>query len=529
MYPASNIKMDHHASVAVIDDIEINRKFIEYLSKTVTEIDEVHTFSSPESALEKFKTQKPDLIITDFSMPTMDAAVFLQKLRTITGLEETPVIVVSANENIENRRRALLCGATDFLTTPFDIFEFKVRVRNLLCLGLHQNALRTDSISLKQKLTETRLRSIKSEQKSRERFTRVIDCVPAIIVALKGDGECIFANEYFKEVIGGYSKYFIALLGQMSISYGAPSEVTLKNRNGQDCTFLIMASVVHGSHTEEGFVVYSGIDVSTLKQTEQSLRIAKCQAEAANQAKSAFLANISHEVRTPLNAIIGFADLIRSETFGPVQNARYRGYIDDIFRSAKHLLSIISEILSFSQIEQGKHSLSLTEFSLRDCIEGVRRMIEAELQSRGNSLLIDSRRDFKLRSDPQKLSQVIINIITNANRFTKKGEIRIEVSKNRQAELMIAIEDQGIGMTDEELGIAVSDFGRIVNPELSNSDQGIGLGIPISARFMRLLGGRLEITSKKGIGTRVDLILPSSAVVEQHALPAMPLLLARGS
>jgi two-component system cell cycle sensor histidine kinase PleC len=507
----------HSAYVAIVDDLEINRRFLENLSSKVEDISTIRTFSSAETALQNFRKTHPDLIITDFGMPGMDAAAFLQELRTIAGLEETPVIVVSGNEKAENRRRALLCGATDFLTTPFDTFEFQVRVRNLLRLGLHQKLLRTNSITLKQKLTQTRLRSIKATQESRERFTNVIDCVPAIVFAVRDGGQCVFANEYCFEFFGNEGEAafqsVLSQLGGVRISRLEPTEITIKDKKGKDYTFLMMSRVVPQSPTQEGLLVYSGIDVSTLKQTEQCLRIAKSEAESANQAKSAFLANMSHEVRTPLNAIIGFAEMIFSETFGPIQNDRYRGYIQDILNSSKHLLFIINEILDFSQIEQGQHSLSITEFSLLDCIIDLRRMIEIQLQSKRNKLIVNSSNDFDVKTDSQKLSQVMLNIIANANKFMEDGIIRIEVCQNDRGEIQISVEDHGIGMTEEELAIAVSNFGRIANPKLSSSDQGIGLGLPISTGFMRLLGGRLEILSKKGTGTRVDLILPASAVV----------------
>src|SRR5215469_7648148 len=299
-------RSDHNAYVAIVDDLEINRKFLEKLSRKIFDIDVVNTFHNAASALENFSTIQPDLIITDFSMPEMDAEMFLRRLRTIPGLEETPVIVVSAHEKAENRRRALLCGATDFLTTPFDVFEFKVRVQNLLRLGLHQKYLRNNSISLRQRLTETRLRSIKANQESRQRLTNVIDCVPAMIFAVRNGVDCIFANEYCGEYFGSLEcSPFQEFIKQLSNAGTFPAEMVIKNRKGEDHVFLAVRRAVPPSFELEAFVVYSCIEISTLKETEDSLRIAKRQAETASQAKSAFLASMSHEIRTPLTAIIG--------------------------------------------------------------------------------------------------------------------------------------------------------------------------------------------------------------------------------
>ncbi len=527
MQVAISNKSDENAYVAIVDDLEINRIFLKKLSKEVSEINIVKAFDCAESALESFTKSQPDLIITDFSMPVMDAAAFLKRLRNIPGLEETPVIVVSASEKAENRREALSSGATDFLTTPFDVFEFQVRVRNLLRLGLHQKFLRTNSLSLKQKLTETRLQSIKAHQDRREQFMNVIDCVPTMIFAVKNGIECIFANKYCLEFFGGTAaapfRGFVEKLASCRTSLPEPAEMAVKNRKGETYTFLMMRRFVPQSRQDE-FVVYSGLDISMLKRTEESLRIAKSQAEAASRAKSSFLASMSHEIRTPLNAIIGFSDIIYSEIFGPIQNPKYREYVGDILNSSNHLLSIINEILDFSQIENGQHRVAITDFSLADCISGVRRMVDNELISQNNALKVESRKDLKLRSDPQKLAQVLLNIITNANKSMQGGTIHLDARQNAQG-VLIAIEDHGIGMNEEELLIAVSDFGRIVNPELASSSQGIGLGLPLSARFMSILGGKLDISSEKGRGTRVDLILPANAVVEP-SLPDVPQLLA---
>jgi signal transduction histidine kinase/DNA-binding NarL/FixJ family response regulator len=515
-------RSDEKAYVAIVDDLEVNRSFLEKLSQNVSEISAVRTFGSAELALDSFIRSQPDLIITDFSMPMMDAAAFLQRLRNIPGLEETPVIVVSANEKADNRRRALLSGATDFLTTPFDVFEFRVRVRNLLRLGLHQKFLRTNSLSLKQKLTETRLRSIKANQERREQLMNVIDCVPAIIFAVNKGLECVFTNQYCFEFFGGpMDPSFRALINRLArtgASLPEPAEVMVKNRKGEECTFLFMRRNVPRSSMAHDFAVYSGIDISTLKRTEESLRVAKRQAEAASEAKSAFLASMSHEIRTPLNAIIGFSDIICSEIFGPIQNPQYCEYIKDILNSANHLLSIIDEILCFSQIQHGQIDHSISDFCLEDCISGVQRMLTEELLSHKNRIEFESRKDFTLRSDPKKLTQVLLNVIRNSNNSMRGGAIHIDADQNLQGGITISVEDQGIGMTEEELLTAISEFGRIENPELSSPSQGMGLGLPLSSRFMSLLGGKLEISSKKGVGTRVDLILPASAVVQ----PALP-------
>ncbi len=428
--------------------------------------------------MKNFEIVQPDLIIASFSMPGTDATSFLQELRNIPALEETPVIVISDNRRAESRRRVLISGATDFMTVPLDTFEFQVRVRNLLRLGLHQKFLRTNSPSLKQKLIQTRLRALKANRPSREHFTNVIDCVPAIVFAINDVGECVFSNEYCYEFLGyeanGANEKTASLHKIMNVIKQANfsplennsfiTEIKLPDKKGEEHIFLLITRVVQRSAAHDGLVVFSGIDISGLKRTESSLRMAKAEAEAANRAKGAFLANMSHEIRTPLNAIIGFADIILSETFGPLQNERYREYMKDILNSSKHLLFVINEILDFSQMEHGRHSVSISKFSLLECTKSVRRMVGPQLTKKRNKLIVEANRDFTLYSDSQKLTQVLLNIIINANKFMQGGIIRLDARRNGEGELVLTIEDQGIGMTDEEIAIAVSHFGQISNP-----------------------------------------------------------------
>jgi CheY-like chemotaxis protein len=503
--------------VAIVDDLEINRVFLKNLSNCVSGIAQVKAFDCAKKALENFKVTPPDLIITDFVMPAMDAPAFLEALRAMPGLEDTPVIVVSASQEAQNRHRALLCGATDFLTTPFDAVEFQVRVRNLLKLGLHQKFLRAHSLSLHQELAEARLLSLKKSRDQEEKFNNVIDCVPALIFAVGEGSECVFANKYSSEFfctheVETFNQFINRLMRVHEEQANGPIEIAVGNEGGTRATFLIMRRNVSSAAEGKSFTVFSGIDISPLKHTQESLSIAKCQAEAANEAKSAFLANISHEIRTPLNAIIGFADIMNTGLLGHIEQEQYRGYVKDILHSANYLLEIINEILDFSQVERGGQSLCTARFRLSESISSAERMLHANLCGKNNILKFNMKDDHILNSDQQRFTQVLINLISNANKNSEGGIIYISAREAGRCSLIVSVEDQGIGMTEREIDIAMSDFGTVADPQLASVNQGIGLGLPISARLMKLLGGELSMWSEKGVGTRVDLRLPASAV-----------------
>jgi signal transduction histidine kinase len=158
----------------------------------------------------------------------------------------------------------------------------------------------------------------------------------------------------------------------------------------------------------------------------------------------------------------------------------------------------------------------LREFSLLGCLGDVLRMQEGQVRARSNRLVIDAGQDFKLRSDSQRLSQVLIHILTNANKFTSGGRIAVSCAEASCGDLAMVIEDDGIGMDEEELSLAVREFGRVSPSAFISRDQtGTGLGLPISIGLMKMLGGRLDIESRKGQGTRVRLVLPRSAIIEK--------------
>jgi two-component system cell cycle sensor histidine kinase PleC len=510
--------------VAIIDDLESNRTFLEQLAGLLPEIKRVVTFASAQRALVAFGEDPPDLVITDFNMPGMNAAEFLEAFRQVPELQDIPVIVVSSHSETEKRHRALLAGATDFLMAPLDTVEFKARTRNLLRLSQHQKALRSQSLSLRSELVETRHKSMQT----RHRFMSIIDCVPALVFALNAAGECVFANQYCFDLLGLQqgeealraveplaAKVNSAATGASALGARSRSaEISLTRQDGREQTFLVIAKP-DGGRLKEGLTVYSGIEISRLKDTEQSLRNAKDEAEVANRAKSAFLSSMTHEIRTPLNAIIGFTDAIHSEIHGPLNNSRYREYIGDIQTSARHLLGIINDILDFSQIEANRHTVRLCRFSLSECLTNVQSLLKGQLRKRGNRLELAGIPDLTISSDQQKLTQVFLNVLTNANSSMEGGAIRISAARPSPDGLIVTIADQGRGMDEAELALAVTEFGRqSISAFITSEHPGTGLGLPISIGFMALLGGRLEIESTKGKGTSVRIELPRCVVAD---------------
>jgi len=222
---------------------------------------------------------------------------------------------------------------------------------------------------------------------------------------------------------------------------------------------------------------------------------------------------MSHELRTPLNAIIGFSDVINAETFGPIENARYRDYLKDIKSSADHLLHIVNEILDLARIEAGELTLDPAEVDPRYIAQFAMRLVEQQAVARqlaADVKLAPELLDKSLRTDEVRLKQVLINLMSNAIKFTEAGgSIRLDVGV-RGPDVYFAVEDTGIGMNEDEIAKALQPFIQVGNP--MHRRQGTGLGLPLSRQLIQRLGGTLQIVSSPGVGTTVTITLPYQAV-----------------
>ena len=246
----------------------------------------------------------------------------------------------------------------------------------------------------------------------------------------------------------------------------------------------------------------------------EALRIAKEKAEAASRVKSGFLATMSHELRTPLNAIIGFSDVMRGEILGPLGNDQYREYAADIHESGTHLLEIINDFLDLSKAEVGKLELREDVFDLRNTIRSVRQLTGASIRAAGIAEVFDLAADLPLlRVDERKTKQVLLNLITNAVKFTPLGGcIAIAGDFDPATGLSLTVTDTGIGIAPDDIRRVLEPYEQ-VDSSLARQHQGTGLGLPLVRSIMELHGGRIELNSEVGVGTQVRVTFPPERAV----------------
>jgi signal transduction histidine kinase len=262
-------------------------------------------------------------------------------------------------------------------------------------------------------------------------------------------------------------------------------------------------------------------EVLSHRETAMKLRDARDEAERANFAKSQFLANMSHELRTPLNAIIGFSEIIGSELLGPVGTAKYASYSKDIARSGMHLLKMIGDILDLARIETGSFVLGESDFELVALIDMTARQLQPFAELRGVTVTASAPvGPVHMRGDEPRVKQIVINLMSNAVKFTSRGgTIRTTVMQDAQRRIIVKVTDTGIG-------IAPADIHRVMLPfeqggrTMERGAGGTGLGLPLARELAVRHGGALVLESKLGKGTTATVTFPPERAMAPPQLEA---------
>jgi signal transduction histidine kinase len=253
--------------------------------------------------------------------------------------------------------------------------------------------------------------------------------------------------------------------------------------------------------------VAQAIERAALYEAEQH---ARTRADEANRAKSEFLAAMSHELRTPLNAIGGYADLLDMGLRGPVTPEQHED-LQRIRRSQQHLLAVINDILNFARIEAGQVAYAYETVVISDVVEAVAQMIAPLAAAKGLPLTVSQcPTDVTAWADKSKVEQIIVNLVSNAVKFTTNGEITLTCGHETPARVTISVCDTGSGIAVDQLDKIFEPFVQ-VGRSLTNSREGTGLGLAISRDLARAMGGDIAVESTTGTGSTFTLTLPRTA------------------
>ncbi len=254
--------------------------------------------------------------------------------------------------------------------------------------------------------------------------------------------------------------------------------------------------------------------IDVLKRAEAQMSESLRASEAQGRERMAFLASINHELRTPLNAILGFADLLKDEKFGPLGGERYREAAVFIRDGAGHMLRLVNDLLNLASTEAGDFRLTMAPVDVTATVRDSVALLAEDARRAGVDLAVDILPGLPLiETDETRLKQIIINLASNAIKFTPSGgRVTVKVRTEGEKDLLIlAISDTGVGISTEQMLDVMKPFGRVRQmkaPAAMAGKQGTGLGLPITKRLTELLGGKLEIVSREGVGTLITVRLP---------------------
>ncbi|NIP79018.1 MAG: GAF domain-containing protein, partial [Gemmatimonadetes bacterium] len=358
-------------------------------------------------------------------------------------------------------------------------------------------------------------------QRQRRYFEAVVQNSPVAIVTLDLDGNIVELNPAFERLFGYVRE---SVIGHNLDSLINTDETLAEAADYTDAA--ASGGLAHGigkRRRKDGSyldVELAGVPVEVggervgivaLYHDVTELLAARRDAEDANRAKSSFLANMSHELRTPLNAIIGYSEMLQEEA----EDDGNDGYVPDlekIHSAGRHLLALINDILDLSKIEAGKTELYLEEVDLPELIHEVESTVSPLVRARNNQLEVDVDGVGSMVTDVTKVRQILLNLLSNASKFTDGGRIQLVVRRDpAQPEYaLIRIADEGIGMTETQLGRLFEAFSQ-ADASVARRYGGTGLGLVISRRFSRMLGGDIEVESEPGVGTIFTVRLPWDA------------------
>jgi PAS domain S-box-containing protein len=373
----------------------------------------------------------------------------------------------------------------------------------------------------------------KALQESEEKLKAILDNAPVGIYLKNLQGQFLLANQYildflqvseqqclgqtFAEVMPGEFAEQVEANERQIIANGIPCyfEEDIPLPDGMH-TFYTVKLILQDLSGKPYALCGISTDISDRKQAEVALLQAKEAAESANLTKSAFLANMSHELRTPLNAILGFTQILARDSS---LNSQQQEHIAIINKSGEHLLNLINAVLEISKIEAGRLALHLSSFDFYDLITGLEAMLQIKVASKGLQIIFD--RDAVpqyITTDESKLRQVLTNLVGNAIKFTREGgvSLRVRATALKEADFEPAsrfcfyfeIEDTGKGIAEDELPGLFTPFHQTETGKTAS--EGTGLGLSISRKFVQMMGGDIELTSRLNVGTLVKFTIQVS-------------------
>jgi signal transduction histidine kinase/response regulator of citrate/malate metabolism len=492
--------------ILIIDDDKVDLITINRSISQSGIIASVENAFSAKDAMEKIKSFNYDLIFLDYLMPDSDGISFLKKLRNL-GIE-TPVIFVTSQGDEKIASQAILGGASDYIPkTLLTADGISQSIRNVL--KIHESVLLRKKTELALNINANRLFEAQKLAKIgsweinltdgdvffSEQFYTIFEieenCIPSLAL-LKSR----FINSDDVELFESNLDYIKENNSEVQFSH------SLSAKDGSVKYINEYIKCLNDQHNEPFKILGTIQDISDQKRIEKELRLAKDLAEKSVRVKEQFLTNMSHEIRTPMNGILGFAKILEGTNLDSSQEQSVKA----IKRAGQNLMIIINDILDFSKIEADKMVFEELDFSLSKTIKAVVELLSTIAEEKKVKLLfeIDPEINDFLIGDPTRLSQILINLVGNALKFTEKGYVELIVSQENESSsdtfIQFKVIDTGIGIPVNKMDSIFESFNQASN-ETTRKFGGTGLGLTITRKLIELLGGAIAVKSEVEIGS----------------------------
>ena len=490
-----------------IDSITISRSISQ--SGMIAEVDSV--FSAKEG-MEKIESMYYDLIFLDYLMPDTDGISFLKKVRT-AGIE-TPIIFVTSQGDEKIASQAILSGASDYipktLLTPDGVSQIirnaiklheSIKLRKDTELALKVNANRLLEAQKLAKIGSWEINLSNNETYFSDEFFTIFEV----------ENQAIASVDFFKSCFTDaedLALYEDNLEHVKNTNAEVQFQHSITSKKGTLKHISVFIKCLNDENSKPCKILGTIQDISEQKRTEAELIKAKELAEKAVVIKEQFLTNMSHEIRTPMNGIIGFARILESTNLDNDQKQS----VEAIKKASHNLMFIINDILDFSKIEANKMTFETVNFSLSKTVNSVIELLYPNAKEKKIKLLYDIDPDINdnLIGDPTKLSQILVNLVGNALKFTEKGYVEVVVTEMLETEtdslIKFSVIDTGIGIPKDKIDSIFESFNQASN-ETTRKYGGTGLGLTITRKLVELQGGKITVESVVSKGSEFSFSL----------------------